>query len=71
MKADMKDELIALRKSMGMNRRQFCEFFEIPYRTVQDWEAGKRRMPMYLFRLMKYKVEIEKLQLQEEEVQAK
>lgn len=34
-----KDELLELRSSMGMNRREFCEYFEIPYRTVQDWEG--------------------------------
>ncbi|MFR5601771.1 MAG: helix-turn-helix domain-containing protein [Lachnospiraceae bacterium] len=55
------EKLIELRISMGMNRREFCDYFEIPYRTVQDWEAGKREMPSYLFRLMKYKAEIEKM----------
>ena len=38
-----------------MNRKEFCEYFEIPYRTVVDWEAGKRKMPDYVFRLMQYK----------------
>lgn len=55
------EKLIELRISMGMNRREFCDYFEIPYRTVQDWEAGKREMPSYLFRLMKYKAETEKM----------
>ena len=32
------EELLELRKSTGMNRREFAEYFEIPYRTVQDWE---------------------------------
>lgn len=50
-----------LREDMGMNRREFCDYFEIPYRTVQDWEAGKREMPDYVLRLMKYKAEAEKL----------
>lgn len=56
-----REELLELRKSTGMNRREFCEYFKIPYRTVQDWEAGKREMPSYLFRLMKYKIEMEHL----------
>ena len=46
-----RDYLIELRKSTGMNRKEFCEYFEIPYRT----------MPDYLLRLMAYKVEMEKL----------
>ena len=31
-----------LRGKMGMNRSEFCKYFGIPYRTVQDWEVGKR-----------------------------
>lgn len=56
-----KDYLIDLRKSTGMNRKEFCEYFEIPYRTMTDWELGNRTMPDYLLRLMAYKVEMEKL----------
>ena len=58
---DTQKEMVKFRESTGMNRREFCEYFEIPYRTVQDWELGNRQMPEYLFRLMKYKAEMEKL----------
>lgn len=58
---DRKEELIALRKGTGMNRKQFCEYFHIPYRTMTDWELGNRTMPDYLLRLMEYKVRTEKL----------
>ena len=51
-----------LRKATGMNRRQFSDYFGIPYRTVQDWELGNRHMPDYLFRLMVYRIEMEKSQ---------
>lgn len=57
----MKDKLIEIRKRTGMNRREFAEYFNIPYRTVQDWELGNRQMPEYLFRLMEYKIRMEKL----------
>ena len=56
---ESKDILIKLRESTGMNRREFAEYFEIPYRTIQEWELGNRRMPEYLLRLMEYKVKIE------------
>lgn len=56
---DSRNELVDLRKSTGMNRREFAEYFEIPYRTVQEWELGNRKMPEYLLRLMKYKICIE------------
>ena len=58
---DLKFELINLRKSTGMNRKEFAAYFCIPYRTVQDWELGNRKMPEYLFRLMAYKVGMERL----------
>ena len=58
---EAKDELRKLRESTGMNRKEFCEYFEIPYMTVTDWELGNRRVPQYLLRLMAYKIEIEKL----------
>lgn len=44
-----------------MNRKEFCEYFEIPYRTMTDWELGNRTMPEYLLRLMVYKVKMENL----------
>ncbi len=58
---DFAKEVRELRDNMGMNRREFCDYFEIPYRTVVDWEAGNRRMPNYLLRLMVYKAGVEKL----------
>ena len=45
---------------MGMNRREFSDYYGIPYRTVQDWEAEKRELPDYLLRLLKYRAEIER-----------
>ena len=42
-----------------MNRKEFCEYFEIPYRTMTDWELGNRTMPDYLFTLMSYKIKME------------
>lgn len=53
-------EVKKLREKMGMNRRKFSNYYGIPYRTVQDWEAEKRELPEYLLRLMKYRAEIER-----------
>ena len=52
-------EVKELREKMGMNRREFSDYYGIPYRTVQDWEAEKRERPEYLLRLMKYRAEVE------------
>lgn len=58
---DKATKIKELREQMGMNRKEFCDYFDIPYRTVQDWEAGKREMPDYVLRLLWYKAEMEKL----------
>lgn len=65
----MKDELRKLRESTGMNRKEFCEYFEIPYMTETDWELGNRRVPAYLLRLMEYKVQMEKLAIKPDSMQ--
>ena len=52
-------EVKELREKMGMNRREFSDYYGIPYRTVQDWEAENRELPEYLLRLMKYRAEVE------------
>ena len=58
---DSREQLLKLRNSTGMSRKEFCAYFESPYRTMQDWELGHRSMPGYLLRLMEYKVRMEKL----------
>ena len=50
----------AIREQSGMNRKEFSEWLGIPYRTIQEWELGRRTMPEYLLRLMAYKVHFEK-----------
>lgn len=57
---DNREILIKAQKATGMTQKAFAEYFGIPVRTLQDWQAGKRKMPDYLLRLMIYKLEIEK-----------
>ena len=33
---EIKDIIKELRESTGMNRKEFCEYFGIPYRTVTE-----------------------------------
>jgi putative transcriptional regulator len=54
-----KHDLVELRRSTGMNRREFSDYFGIPYRTIQEWELGNRKMPEYLYRLMEYRLRVE------------
>jgi len=44
-----------------MNRREFCAYFEIPYRTVTEWELDNRHAPEYVLRLLEYYIRKEGL----------
>ena len=50
-----------LRESTGMNRKEFCDYFNIPYRTVTEWEHDNRHAPEYVIRLLEYYIRAEKL----------
>lgn len=49
-----------LYEDYGMTTKEISEYFEIPYRTVQSWKLGNRKCPIYLLKLMLYKLEKEK-----------
>lgn len=58
---DFTTRIKALRESTGMNRKEFCEYFQIPYRTVTEWERDNRHAPEYVLRLLEYYIRMEKL----------
>ena len=49
------------RELTGMNRREFSDYMDIPLRTLEEWEAGRRKMPDYVLRLITYYVRMEQL----------
>ena len=58
---DDRVDIKELRESTGMNRKEFCEYFRIPYRTVTDWERDTRHAPDYVLRLLAYYIRMEDL----------
>lgn len=50
-----------LRESTGMTRKAFSGHTGIPVRTLEDWEAGRRRPPEYIPRLIAYQLKYEEL----------
>lgn len=58
---DYSKKIKELRESTGMNRREFCDYFNIPYRTVTEWERDNRHAPEYVIRLLEYYIRSEKL----------
>ncbi|MBQ1532876.1 MAG: XRE family transcriptional regulator [Solobacterium sp.] len=58
---EFKDRIVELRESTGMTRKEFCEYFQIPYRTMTEWERDNRHAPDYVLRLLEYYVRMEGL----------
>ena len=58
---DCSKKIKELREITGMNRREFCEYFDIPYRTVTEWERDNRHAPEYVLRLLEYYIRMENL----------
>ena len=50
-----------IREDLGMNRTEFSRYIDIPLRTLEEWEAGRRQMPDYVLRLITYYTKMERL----------
>ena len=37
-----RERIVAVRKSLGLSRREFAKRFHLDPRTVQEWEQGRR-----------------------------
>ncbi len=56
---EFQQKIKKIRKETGLNRKEFCERYEIPYRTMTDWELGNRTAPDYVMRLLSYYIQME------------
>lgn len=50
------------RLAAGLTQRKMSELLEIPLRTIEEWEAGRRKPPIYVEKLI-----VEKLNNMKEE----
>lgn len=50
-----------LRKLTGMSQSQFADYFNIPIKTVQNWETDRRKCADYIVDLIEYKLRKEKI----------
>ena len=58
---ECKTKIKELREMAGMNRKEFCDYFQIPYATVTDWEREHRHAPDDVLRLLEYQIRMEGL----------
>lgn len=46
------EQVRAIRQRTGLSQASFAERFEIPKRTLENWEAGTREPPIYILRML-------------------
>ena len=64
----MKEDTIKdMRTESGMTQQEFADYFGIPKRNIENWEEGSRNVQEYWLRLIRYKLEMEKLISKREE----
>lgn len=52
----MDNVLKEIRAITGLSQKAFGEWLNIPTRTIEEWEAGRRKPPEYVVELIEYKV---------------
>lgn len=45
-----------LRALTGLSQQKFGDYLNIPKRTIENWEMGKRLPPPYVIELIEYKI---------------
>ena len=61
MMTDTRAWIKSLRAETGKTQRAFAEYYEIPVRTLEDWERGISSPPGYVLRLLEYRIRTEAL----------
>lgn len=46
-------EIVDLRAILNLTQKEFSEKYEIPLRTIENWEGKKTNPPKYVFELLK------------------
>lgn len=63
----MAEKIKRLREQTGLSRKDFSTHVGIPLRTIEDWEAGRRKPPEYIPRLIAYQLLYEEMLKKEEQ----
>lgn len=53
----LSDIMKSIRKDTGLSQKAFAEKFEIPKRTIENWESGDRAPAKYVVKMIKMIVE--------------
>ena len=52
-----RNEFKAARKRLGLTQKKLSEVLDIPKRTIEDWEGGRRNPPEWVKKLVLEKME--------------
>ena len=58
---EIAEKIKRLREQTGLSRKDFSTHVGIPLRTIEDWEAGRRKPPEYIPRLIAYQLLYEEM----------
>lgn len=53
------EQIKRIRLGTGYNRTEFSKKYNIPLRTMEEWEAGRRKPPEYIPRMLAYYVKMQ------------
>lgn len=51
------EQVKSIRSKSGLTQAAFAERFEIPLRTLEDWERGTRQPPIYVLHMLEILVD--------------
>ena len=57
----MQEKIRKLRRATGLSQRKFAKKYNIPCRTIENWEEGKNEPPEYVLELLCRCVEYDEL----------
>ena len=49
----MRDAIKDIRNATGLSQARFALFYDIPKRTIENWESGKTNPPGYVVKLLR------------------
>ena len=55
----MKNKIKALRETTTLTQKGFAQFYGIPQRTLESWEEGQRKPPLYVLNWLERLIEMD------------
>ena len=50
-------DIRTMRMQLGDTQHEFAQRYQIPFRTIQNWESGTRKPPEYMLHLLEQRIQ--------------